>query len=147
MIGKCKNRVVILTKFRLYTNFRSLNLALFFNYRVIQKKGQLTLKSAFFHGMSWKYGFYIIQGRGIRIWNRISDISIASLSKLRLKSRKKAKNQFVRFYDIFTIFWQKYVYTLIWICRIRFRNYYWPFGTANAQKSALKCWKISIFNF
>ena len=37
---------------------------------------QLPLKSAIFHAMSWKYGFNIIRGCVVWIWNQIYDISI-----------------------------------------------------------------------
>ena len=46
---------------------------------------QLRLKSAIFHVLSWKFGFNIIWGRGIRIRNRILDISIPSVPKLQSK--------------------------------------------------------------
>ena len=60
-----------------------------------KKNYQLHLKSAIFHAMSWKHGFSIIRERGIRIWSRIQDISIPSAPKLRPKTRKMVKNQFV----------------------------------------------------
>ena len=48
-----------------------------------KKPYQLRLKSAIFHVMSWKFGFNIIRGCRIRIWNRILDISIPRAPKLR----------------------------------------------------------------
>ena len=60
------------------------------------KKQQLRFKSAIFHVMSWKFGFNIIRRRGIRIWNRIRDISIQSAPKLRSKNQKNVNSLFVR---------------------------------------------------
>ena len=68
-------------------------------YRGSKKRCQSPLKSTTFHGMSWKYGFYIIRGREFEyeIWFQTSQLQV------RLKNRKMAKNQFVRFSFFFKI--------------------------------------------
>ena len=80
----------------LHYEFMTMVCTNFFFYRVSQKTQQLRLKSAIFHVMSWKFRFNKIRGRRIRIWNRISDISIPSAPKSRSKNQKTVKTLFVR---------------------------------------------------
>ena len=66
------------------------------NILVRLKKQHLRLKSAIFQAMSRKFGFKIIREPGIRIWNRILDISIPSGPKSRSKNQNTVKKHFVR---------------------------------------------------
>ena len=71
-----KNGIILLLKFLLI--FFLLQLDHIKNWIIL-----MPLKFAIFNTMSWKYGFNIIRGSVIWIWNQIHDISIANVPKSR----------------------------------------------------------------